>query len=68
MGGARQYHWRIQPEIKLNFDNIQECEKMHGAKTYGSGDSHVVTQHSTNPPVHSLSSGERTGSSILCDL
>ncbi|KAH9814279.1 6-aminohexanoate-dimer hydrolase, partial [Teratosphaeria destructans] len=33
-----------------------------------SGYSHVVTHRSTNPPVHSLSSGERTGSSVLCDL
>ncbi|KYG39636.1 hypothetical protein M433DRAFT_79699, partial [Acidomyces richmondensis BFW] len=31
-------------------------------------DSHVVTHRSTNPPVHSLSTGERTGSSVLCDL
>ncbi|KXL44866.1 hypothetical protein M433DRAFT_67868, partial [Acidomyces richmondensis BFW] len=38
------------------------------SKTYSSGDSHVVTHRSTNPPVHSLSTGERTGSSVLCDL
>ncbi|EMC97812.1 hypothetical protein BAUCODRAFT_404627 [Baudoinia panamericana UAMH 10762] len=38
------------------------------SKTYSSGYSHVVTHRSTNPPVRSLSTGERTGSSILCDL
>ena len=38
------------------------------SKTYSSDYSHVVTHCSTNPPVRSLSSGERTGSSILCGL
>ena len=37
-------------------------------KTYNSGYSHVVTHRTTSPPVRSLSSGERTGSSVLCDL
>ena len=38
------------------------------SKTYNSGYSHVVTHRTTSPPVRSLSSGERTGSSVLCDL
>jgi len=37
-------------------------------KTYSSGDSHVVTHRTTNPPVRSLSTPERTGWSVLCDL
>jgi hypothetical protein len=38
------------------------------SKTYSSGDSHVVTNRSTSPPVRSLSTAERTGCPILCDL
>jgi hypothetical protein len=33
-----------------------------GKKTYNSGDSLVVTHLTTNPPVHCLSTAERTGS------
>ncbi|KAF1934710.1 hypothetical protein EJ02DRAFT_363107, partial [Clathrospora elynae] len=32
------------------------------SKTYNSGDSLVVTHLTTNPPVHCLSTAERTGS------
>lgn len=47
----------------MSFERLeQKC------KTYSSGESHVVTRRSTNPPVHSLSTGERTGSSVFCDL
>lgn len=35
------------------------------SKTYNSRYSHVVTHRSTNLPVTSLSSGERTGSSVF---
>ncbi|KAF2849859.1 hypothetical protein T440DRAFT_532798 [Plenodomus tracheiphilus IPT5] len=37
-------------------------------KTYNSGDSPVVTHLTTNPPVHCLSTAERTGSSIFSVL
>ena len=35
------------------------------AKTYNSGDSLVVTDPTTNPPLTSLTMGERTGSRIF---
>jgi hypothetical protein len=38
------------------------------AKTYNSGYSPVVTHLTTNPPVHCLSTAERTGSSIFSVL
>jgi hypothetical protein len=38
------------------------------AKTYNSGYSLVVTHLTTNPPVHCLSTAERTGSSIFSVL
>jgi hypothetical protein len=34
-------------------------------KTYNSGDSLVVTDPTTNPPLTSLTMGERTGSRIF---
>ena len=37
-------------------------------KTYNSGDSPVVTHLTTNPPVTSLSTAERTGSAIFLNL
>ena len=37
-------------------------------KTNNSGDSRLVTDVNTNPPVSSLSTGERTGSSVLWNL
>jgi hypothetical protein len=37
-------------------------------KTYNSGYSPVVTHLTTNPPVHCLSTAERTGSSIFSVL
>jgi hypothetical protein len=37
-------------------------------KTYNSGDSLVVTHLTTNPPVHCLSTAERTGSSVFSVL
>jgi hypothetical protein len=37
-------------------------------KTYNSGDSLVVTHLTTNPPVTSLSTAERTGSAIFSNL
>jgi hypothetical protein len=39
------------------------CRKMQ--KTYNSGDSLVVTDPTTNPPVSGLPMGERTGSRIF---
>ena len=47
---------------KLGLIGQQKC------KTYSRWYSHVVTHRSTNYPVRSLSTGERTGSSVLCDL
>ena len=38
------------------------------AKTYGSGDSLVVTHLTTNPPVQGLCMRERTGSPVFPDL
>ena len=38
------------------------------SKTYNSGDSLVVTHLTTNPPVHCLSTAERTGSSVFSVL
>jgi hypothetical protein len=38
------------------------------SKTYNSGYSPVVTHLTTNPPVHCLSTAERTGSSIFSVL
>ncbi len=38
------------------------------AKTYNSRYSLVVTHPTTNLPIYSLSSGERTGSSVFCNL
>ncbi|KAF2861694.1 hypothetical protein K470DRAFT_285102 [Piedraia hortae CBS 480.64] len=54
-------------ELQINLATRWTCKKKKN-KTYSSGDSHVVTHRSTNPPVCSLSSGERTGSSVLCNL
>ena len=42
--------------------------KKNSGKTYNSGDSPVVTHLTTNPPVHCLSTAERTGSSIFSVL
>jgi hypothetical protein len=39
--------------------------KLKSAKTYNSGDSLVVTDPTTNPPVSGLTMGERTGSRIF---
>ncbi|RMZ69992.1 PA domain-containing [Pyrenophora seminiperda CCB06] len=49
----------IQKESVLSF--VQRKEQ----KTYNSGDSPVVTHLTTNPPVHRLSTAERTGSAIV---
>ena len=38
------------------------------SKTYSSGYSHMVTHRSTSPPVDSLGTGERTGSSVFYRL
>jgi hypothetical protein len=43
-------------------------QKKEGSKTYNSGYSPVVTHLTTNPPVHCLSTAERTGSSIFSVL
>jgi hypothetical protein len=38
------------------------------SKTYNSGDSPVVTHLTTNPPITSLSTAERTGSAMFLNL
>jgi hypothetical protein len=43
-------------------------ERAKTSKTYNSGYSLVVTHLTTNPPVHCLSTAERTGSSIFSVL
>ena len=43
-------------------------ERAKNYKTYSRRYSHVVTHRSTNRLVRSLSTGERTGSSVFCDL
>jgi hypothetical protein len=45
-----------------------EKERATKRKTYNSGYSPVVTHLTTNPPVHCLSTAERTGSSIFSVL
>ncbi|CAF3660452.1 unnamed protein product, partial [Fusarium graminearum] len=40
-------------------------QQLESAKTYNSGDSLVVTDPTTNPPLTSLTMGERTGSRIF---
>ena len=45
---------------------ISKCQKE--SKTYNSRYSLVVTHLTTNRPVRSLSTRERTGSSVFCDL
>ncbi|CAG1999690.1 unnamed protein product [Fusarium graminearum] len=44
---------------------IRPRDETTGKKTYNSGDSLVVTDPTTNPPLTSLSMGERTGSRVL---
>ncbi|KAJ0136645.1 Uncharacterized protein HZ326_20347 [Fusarium oxysporum f. sp. albedinis] len=50
-------------------EHIQESKQFQRAKmpkdTYNSGDSLVVTDPTTNPPVSGLTMGERTGSRIF---
>jgi hypothetical protein len=46
----------------------QSSRRNKMAKTYNSGYSLVVTHLTTNPPVHCLSTAERTGSSIFSVL
>jgi hypothetical protein len=47
---------------------MTEHEAQKDQKTYNSGYSPVVTHLTTNPPVHCLSTAERTGSSIFSVL
>ncbi|QJS76671.2 uncharacterized protein FOBCDRAFT_208579 [Fusarium oxysporum Fo47] len=44
---------------------IEYMSETQWAKTYNSGDSLVVTDPTTNPPVSGLTMGERTGSRIF---
>ena len=58
-----------QLPLRLEHDNKLNPRKddllSRSAKTYNSGDSLVVTDPTTNPPLISLSMGERTGSRVL---
>jgi hypothetical protein len=47
---------------------LQTGKRAKKTKTYNSGYSPVVTHLTTNPPVHCLSTAERTGSSIFSVL
>src|SRR5690349_19329811 len=58
-------NWRkVQQVSGLDYSprNKNENERQ---KTYNSGDSLVVTDPTTNPPVSGLTMGERTGSRIF---
>ena len=46
-------------------DSYTEQQNEAKNKTYNSGDSLVVTDPTTNPPVSGLTMGERTGSRIF---
>ena len=59
--------YRLSSQSISSLDTLLSVSKTK-CKAYSSGDSHVVTHRTTNPTVHSLSTGERTGSSVLCDL
>jgi hypothetical protein len=50
-------------DLSSNTNNLENKQK-----TYNSGDSPVVTHLTTNPPVTSLSTAERTGSAIFLNL
>ena len=54
--------------IRASAFNSTSSGKVQSKKTYNSGDSPVVTHLTTNPPVHCLSTAERTGSSIFSAL
>ena len=58
--GEKQKWKRLKRRIQ-----VKEGQK---GKTYSRWYSHVVTHRSTNHPVRSLSTGERTGTSVFCDL
>jgi hypothetical protein len=49
---------------RQSFHNNAQKE-MHGAKTFNSGDSPVVTHLTTSPPVRCLNRAERTGSLVV---
>ncbi|KAF5677358.1 hypothetical protein FHETE_1871 [Fusarium heterosporum] len=54
--------------ICLSLLEQKERDKPQKSKTYNSGDSLVVTDPTTNPPLTSLTMGERTGSRIFCSV
>jgi hypothetical protein len=57
----------LQPGLRL--EKAKDLgRKQRQKKTYNSGYSPVVTHLTTNPPVHCLSTAERTGSSIFSVL
>jgi hypothetical protein len=71
-----RYLTSYTPRMRVNFPTrpirphpcsyLSHTQKM--SKTYNSGYSPVVTHLTTNPPVHCLSTAERTGSSIFSVL
>jgi hypothetical protein len=65
---SRVHEKFINIKLEAKLDDRASNVAMEKCKTYSRRDSHVVTHRSTNLPVHSLSSGERTGSSAACDL
>ena len=52
----------------MNRSPSKTTTKRNAKKTFNSWDSQLVTHVNTNQPVCSLSTGERTGSSVLCNL
>jgi hypothetical protein len=54
--------------LLVKVDSLSRENFSKKAKTYNSGYSLVVTHLTTNPPVHCLSTAERTGSSIFSVL
>jgi hypothetical protein len=63
---ARQKSTSFTSFLAISLNSL--CAPNKIAKTYNSGYSLVVTHLTTNPPVHCLSTAERTGSSIFSVL
>jgi hypothetical protein len=61
---------QLSPNPSSKNNRLPKLSKsfIKNTKTYNSGYSPVVTHLTTNPPVHCLSTAERTGSSIFSVL
>ena len=67
-GRSFLHHCALSQKSHTFLKNEIWAKAMQKDKTYNRRYSHVVTHRSTNRPLRSLSSGERTGSSIFCEL